>query len=157
MKTIPMQTIRQEKLESFNQDCLDLFKDLSVDSLISQILFIAATWTNACYCICGLASSRRARFSTYQLFGFMRAGISGSPFAPAGMLGKASAHSLRTFVSVVRKTDRSRTARDWKIVRTAIVSFLVRANYQREQGTGSLPVQSRSRATVSVRKSGTPA
>ena len=70
MKTIPMQTIRQEKLESFNQDCLDLFKDLSVDSLISQILFIAATWTNACYCICGLASSRRARFSTYQLFGF---------------------------------------------------------------------------------------
>lgn len=65
-----MQTIRQEKLESFNQDCLDLFKDLSVDSLIRRILYIAATWTNSCYCVCGLDSSRRAHFSTYQLYGF---------------------------------------------------------------------------------------
>ena len=67
MKTISMQTIRQEKLESFNQDCLDLFKDLSVDSLISQILYIAATWTNSCYCICGLTTAKRSRFITYQL------------------------------------------------------------------------------------------
>lgn len=70
MKTISMQTIRQEKLESFNQDCLDLFKDLSVDSLISQILYIAATWTNSCYCICGLTTAKRSRFISYQLYGF---------------------------------------------------------------------------------------
>lgn len=65
-----MHSIRQEKLESFNQDCLDLFKDLSVDSLISQILYIAATWTNSCYCICGLTTAKRSRFITYQLYGF---------------------------------------------------------------------------------------
>ena len=70
MKTISVQSIRQEKLESFNQDCLDLFKDLSVDSLISRVLYIAATWTNSCYCICGLTSAKRGRFSTYQLYGF---------------------------------------------------------------------------------------
>ena len=70
MKTIAGSTIRQERLESFNQDCLDLFKDLSVDSLISRILYIAATWTNSCYCICGLTSSRRGRFSSYKLYGF---------------------------------------------------------------------------------------
>ncbi len=70
MKTTVPQSIQQMKQESFNQDCLDLFKDLSVDSLISRILYIAATWTNGCYCICGLTSSRRGHFSTYQLFGF---------------------------------------------------------------------------------------
>lgn len=70
MKTISVQTIRQEKLESFNQDCLDLFKDLTVDSLISRILYIASTWTNSCYCICGLTSSKRGRFASYQLYGF---------------------------------------------------------------------------------------
>ena len=70
MKTIAGSTIRQERLESFNQDCLDLFKDLSVDSLISRILYIAATWTNSCYCVCGLTSSRRGRFSSYKLYGF---------------------------------------------------------------------------------------
>ena len=70
MKTITGPTIRQERLESFNQDCLDLFKDLSVDSLISRILYIAATWTNSCYCVCGLTSSRRGRFSSYKLYGF---------------------------------------------------------------------------------------
>ena len=70
MKTISVHSIRQEKLESFNQDCLDLFKDLSVDSLISRVLYIAATWTNSCYCICGLTSAKRGRFSSYQLYGF---------------------------------------------------------------------------------------
>ena len=70
MKTAAVQSIRQIKLESFNQDCLDLFKDLSVDSLIRRILYIAATWTNSCYCICGLSSPRRGHFSTYQLYGF---------------------------------------------------------------------------------------
>ncbi|MBQ6519565.1 MAG: GAF domain-containing sensor histidine kinase [Anaerolineaceae bacterium] len=71
MKTFSVQTIRQERLESFNQDCLDLFKDLSVDSLISRILYIAATWTNSCYCVCGLtSSSKRGRFSSYKLYGF---------------------------------------------------------------------------------------
>ena len=70
MKTIAGPTIHQERLESFNQDCLDLFKDLSVDSLISRILYIAATWTNSCYCVCGLTSSRRGRFSSYKLYGF---------------------------------------------------------------------------------------
>ena len=70
MKTNFAQSIRQEKLASFNQDCLDLFKDLSVDSLISQILYIAATWTNSCYCVCGLSSAKRGRFSSYQLYGF---------------------------------------------------------------------------------------
>ena len=75
MKTISAQTIRQEKLESFNQDCLDLFKDLSVDSLISRVLYIAATWTNGCYCICGLTSSKRGRFSSYQLYGFTQSEI----------------------------------------------------------------------------------
>lgn len=70
MKTISVQTIRQERLESFNQDCLDLFKDLSVDSLISRILYIAATWTNSCYCVCGLTSTKRGRFSSYKLYGF---------------------------------------------------------------------------------------
>ena len=70
MKTAAVQSIRQIKLESFNEDCLDLFKDLSVDSLIGRILYIAATWTNSCYCICGLTSSRRGHFSTYQLYGF---------------------------------------------------------------------------------------
>ena len=75
MKTILAQTIRQEKLESFNQDCLDLFKDLSVDSLISRVLYIASTWTNSCYCICGLTSSKRGRFSSYQLYGFTQSEI----------------------------------------------------------------------------------
>ena len=75
MKTIAPKTVRQEKLESFNQDCLDLFKDLSVDSLISRILYIAVTWTNSCYCICGLTSTKRGRFSTYQLYGFTQAEI----------------------------------------------------------------------------------
>ena len=70
MKTISVQSIRQEKLESFNQDCLDLFKDLSVDSLISQINYIAATWTNSCYSICGLNSSKRGRFSIFKTYGF---------------------------------------------------------------------------------------
>ena len=70
MKTIAGPTIHQERLESFNQDCLDLFKDLSVDSLISRILYIAATWTNSCYCVCGLTSSRRGRYSSYKLYGF---------------------------------------------------------------------------------------
>ncbi|MBR6090250.1 MAG: GAF domain-containing sensor histidine kinase [Anaerolineaceae bacterium] len=70
MKTISIQSIRQERLESFNQDCLDLFKDLSVDSLISRILYIAATWTNSCYCVCGLSSAKRGRFSSYKLYGF---------------------------------------------------------------------------------------
>ena len=70
MKTAAVQSIREIKQESFNQDCLDLFKDLSVESLIRRILYIAATWTNSCYCICGLTSSRRGRFSTYQLYGF---------------------------------------------------------------------------------------
>lgn len=70
MKTNSVQSLRQEKLESFNQDCLDLFKNLSVDSLISRILYIAATWTNSCYCICGLTSSKRGHFSSYQLYGF---------------------------------------------------------------------------------------
>ena len=55
MKTIAGTSIHQIKYESFNQDCLDLFKDLSVDSLITRILYIAATWTNSCYCICGLS------------------------------------------------------------------------------------------------------
>ncbi len=70
MKTAAVQSIRQLKQESFNQDCLDLFKDLSVDSLIRRILYIAATWTNSCYCICGLSSSRRGHFSSYQSYGF---------------------------------------------------------------------------------------
>ena len=70
MKTTETQSIRQMKQESFNQDCLDLFKDLSVDSLISRILYIAATWTNGSYCICGLTSNRRSHYSTYQLYGF---------------------------------------------------------------------------------------
>lgn len=70
MKTIAGTSIHQIKYESFNQDCLDLFKDLSVDSLITRILYIAATWTNSCYCICGLSSSRRGHFSSYQLYGF---------------------------------------------------------------------------------------
>ena len=70
MKTISVQTIRRERFESFNQDCLDLFKDLSGDSLISRILYIAATWTNSCYCVCGLTSAKRGRFSTYKLYGF---------------------------------------------------------------------------------------
>ena len=76
MKTIAAKTIRQEKDESFNQDCLDLFKNLSVDSLISRILYIAATWTNSCYCVCGLTSSKRGRFSSYQLYGFTPSEIS---------------------------------------------------------------------------------
>ena len=76
MKTTTAKTIRQEKDESFNQDCLNLFKDLSVDSLISRILYIAATWTNSCYCVCGLTSSKRGRFSSYQLYGFTPSEIS---------------------------------------------------------------------------------
>ena len=75
MKTAAVQSIRQIKQESFNQDCLDLFKDLSVESLIRRILYIAATWTNSCYCICGLTSSRRGHFTTYQLYGFSPAEI----------------------------------------------------------------------------------
>ena len=70
MKTAAAPLTHQVKLDSFNQDCLDLFRDLSVDSLIRRILYIAATWTNACYCICGLTSSRRGYFSTCQLYGF---------------------------------------------------------------------------------------
>ena len=70
MKTADAQSIQQMKQESFNQDCLDLFKDLSVDSLIRRILYIAATWTNSCYCICGLTSPKRGRFSSSQLYGF---------------------------------------------------------------------------------------
>lgn len=70
MKTAAVQNIRQLKQESFNQDCLDLFKDLSVESLIRRILYIAATWTNSCYCICGLTASRRSHFTDYQSYGF---------------------------------------------------------------------------------------
>ena len=75
MKTAAVQNIRQLKQESFNQDCLDLFKDLSVESLIRRILYIAATWTNSCYSICGLTSARRSHFSTYQMYGFTPAEI----------------------------------------------------------------------------------
>ncbi len=70
MKTAAVQSIRQLWQDSFNQDCLDLFKDLSVESLIRRILYIAATWTNSSYCICGLTSSRRGHFATYQFYGF---------------------------------------------------------------------------------------
>ncbi len=70
MKTAAVQSIRQLMQESFNQDCLDLFKDLSVESLIRRILYIAATWTNSCYCVCGLTSSQRGHFSSYQSYGF---------------------------------------------------------------------------------------
>ncbi len=70
MKTIAEQPSHRGKLDLFSQDCLDLFKDLSVDSLLRRILYIAATWTNSCYCICGLTSSKRGRFSSYQLYGF---------------------------------------------------------------------------------------
>lgn len=75
MKTAAVQSIREIKQESFNQDCLDLFKDLSVESLIRRILYISATWTNSCYSICGLTSARRSHFSTYQMYGFTPAEI----------------------------------------------------------------------------------
>ncbi len=60
----------QMKIESFNQACLDLFKDLSLKSLMHRIVYIAAVWTNSSYSVCGLSSSRRGYFSEYQTYGF---------------------------------------------------------------------------------------
>lgn len=69
METLTRRSIHQLMSDAFNQDCLGLFKDLSIDSLIQRILYIAATWTNSCYCVCGLLSSK-GHFSSYQSYGF---------------------------------------------------------------------------------------
>lgn len=70
METEFARSVSQVKIETFNQACLNLFKDLSLESLMQRIVYIAATWTNSSYCICGLSSSRRGYYSEYQTYGF---------------------------------------------------------------------------------------
>lgn len=57
------------RTDPFSQDCLDLFKVLSVDSLLHMILQISSAQTDGCYCVCGLLNENGKDFAKYQVYG----------------------------------------------------------------------------------------
>lgn len=69
MKTSAYTEERIPEVVSFVQDCLDLFKNLSIPSLLLQIARIASQHTNASYCVCGIHSERRGHFDQFQIYG----------------------------------------------------------------------------------------
>lgn len=62
------------RFDPFRQDCLDLFKELSIDTLLYRSALIASAQTNACYCICATIGPR-GRIEKYHLFGLTPAEV----------------------------------------------------------------------------------
>ncbi len=59
--------------DTFSQHCLDLFKEMSVNSLIYKVMKYASYSTNAQYSICGLIDSKTGEYIRRQIYGLTEA------------------------------------------------------------------------------------
>ncbi len=55
-------------IDTFHKNCLELFKELSLDTLLYKISTIASYQSNACYCFCGYINGRD-EYTRYHING----------------------------------------------------------------------------------------
>jgi len=56
-------------INKFFQECLELLQENSVESLLHKIALKASSFSNACYCVCGVLNSKQ-EYARYYISGF---------------------------------------------------------------------------------------
>ncbi|MHC1772745.1 MAG: GAF domain-containing protein [Flexilinea sp.] len=85
------------RINTFYQECLNLLKEMSLESLLHKIAVMASSFSDACYCVCGAVDSRD-EFIKYYVSGFTSVELELMTNTDPG--GTLRVHNIHSAVSI---------------------------------------------------------